>query len=752
MSAANPALGRIDLPRRSAAVPSAAPSPAVEVSLFAALAFLGLVQWSRLIVESPMIKLLFALAAICAGARLLLAVKPGPGRGLPATLAAAAIAIATLALALMLAGMPARLLLPANWGELGANIADGLRGIEDAPVPYAGSVDWIALDLALAGPAIAAVAAAVAFWPAANRGRRRVFALMLLIASFAIPVTLYPPGGQLFWGVVLLIGSASWLWIGRLSGSRRNLALAVTLATGVVALPVAARAADEPLLSYKNWDWFGGSAAVAFQWDHEYGPLDWQRDGATMMSVETDRALYWKASVLDRFDGVRWQRASPSDPLAINEVNVRRVAPKGALTKLHPGWVEEARFQIEGLQTSWVVGAGVPLAVTDIDVDASRDGTLVHPAGTLEGGTEYAVVTYDPNPTVDQLQSAPASYPAARFAGTTLLSMPNDPATIAMPLWGTTDPTIEDRVLASPYEETYRLARTWAAEASTPYEAVTAIVGQLRQYAYTPEVPVHQYPLPSFLFQDRAGYCQQFAGSLALMLRMLGIPARVVSGFAPGTPDSADGTYEVHDFDAHSWVEVFFRGIGWVTFDPTPAAAPAESQRLGNQEPEIRGGALLSDSAEGPGLEGRSSADDAAAAGGGSGGDGSGSAGTIVLVALALIAAAGGFIFWRLRRREIGDPGEARVAELRAALAGAGWHLDAGTTLLALEERVAGSGRRALGNYARALRRNRFERPAPPLPDATQRRAMRRALIAGGPLRRLRAWILVPPGGPRPLR
>ena len=68
---------------------------------------------------------------------------------------------------------------------------------------------------------------------------------------------------------------------------------------------------------------------------------------------------------------------------------------------------------------------------------------------------------------------------------------------------------------------------------------MTAIESHLRQdFAYTPEVPKHHYPLESFLFHDKAGYCQQFAGSMGLMLRMLGIPSRVVSGFAPGSPDS----------------------------------------------------------------------------------------------------------------------------------------------------------------------------------------------------------------------
>ena len=66
---------------------------------------------------------------------------------------------------------------------------------------------------------------------------------------------------------------------------------------------------------------------------------------------------------------------------------------------------------------------------------------------------------------------------------------------------------------------------------------------------------------------------------MALMLRMAGIPARVVSGFSPGAPDlDEDGLFTVRDTDAHSWVEVYFVGIGWVPFDPTPSASPADLQ------------------------------------------------------------------------------------------------------------------------------------------------------------------------------
>ena len=84
-------------------------------------------------------------------------------------------------------------------------------------------------------------------------------------------------------------------------------------------------------------------------------------------------------------------------------------------------------------------------------------------------------------------------------------------------------------------------------------------------------------PLEHFLFESKAGYCQHFSGAMALLLRMGGVPARVATGFSPGGFRRRQGEWVVRDRDAHSWVEAWFDGIGWVTFDPTPSATPARS-------------------------------------------------------------------------------------------------------------------------------------------------------------------------------
>src|ERR1700728_4161743 len=99
-------------------------------------------------------------------------------------------------------------------------------------------------------------------------------------------------------------------------------------------------------------------------------------------------------------------------------------------------------------------------------------------------------------------------------------------------------------------------------------------------YAYTLDLtgPKTDDPLAYFLFTRRAGHCEYFAAAMTVMLRDLGIPARYVGGFLPGEYNDLGGDYIIRASDAHVWVEVFFPGYGWITFDPTP---PGNGKRNG---------------------------------------------------------------------------------------------------------------------------------------------------------------------------
>ena len=742
--------------RLAVAIRERAGAIAIELALFSALAAFGMAQWARLVEPQPTADLMLSLAVVCVAATGLSALA-GLRPGIRRTLLALAVAAAGLCAALVAAGLPAHLLEPAHWGEFRDEVQNGVGGIEQAQLPYDGADEWIRRSLVLGAPALVALAAAVAFWPGGRPGRRRVVALAILLIVYGVGATLDNPGAEILWGLALLLLSVAWLWVARLGAGRRIPALVVALAAGVLALPLAARLNAEAWWDYENWSWFGAERSVEFEWNHEYGPLDWPREGTTLMTVQTETPLYWKASVLDRFDGYTWSRAVSGDPTATAELGARSIVPGGTeLDKLNPGWVEEATFELRALSSELVIGAGVTRDVDGASALASDDGTLTHVGDSLERGDEYSIRSYVPQPTPEQLRDAPVASSVRRFSGTTLIGLPTSVEspvlqTLAMPLWGSSNEEAEAALLASPYGEVYRLAQQWTAGAETPYEAVRAVQEHLRgDFDYTPTVPESSLPLVSFLFEDEAGYCQQFAGSMGLMLRMLGIPARVVSGFAPGARDAESGAYEVRDFDAHSWVEVYFRGIGWVTFDPTPGVAPAERPTLGGDVatgiyrspenlplPESTGGFRRGDAEQG---------------GSAPLNQGISTGGIVGLVLLTMIVVGGAVwtaLAWRRRAALArGERVDEQVDELAAALRRVGWELKPGATLMAIEHRAEGHSRKPVREYAARLRRHRYGPTATAPPGPRERRALRRALAGDGIAGRVRALLAIPPGGP----
>ena len=265
-----------------------------------------------------------------------------------------------------------------------------------------------------------------------------------------------------------------------------------------------------------------------------------------------------------------------------------------------------------------------------------------------------------------------------------------------------------------------------------------AVLRYLRRgFAYTETPPASAFNLEGFLFDAKRGYCQQYSGAMALLLRMAGVPARVVTGFTSGSLDSKTREYVVRDLDAHSWVEVWYGGIGWVTFDPTPADAPPRSQP---DEADAGGGA--SAGVGPPSLGGDVPSDPGRRALAAEEGP------SWVLIALgalaALALAAGGVLLWlRRRRRATTPPAAVAVAELERALRRTNRYPGPATTLRSLEERFARSP--AAAGYVRAVRDLRYG-GRPGSPTAAQRRGLRTELARGMGLGgRLRAWWALPP-------
>ncbi len=119
-----------------------------------------------------------------------------------------------------------------------------------------------------------------------------------------------------------------------------------------------------------------------------------------------------------------------------------------------------------------------------------------------------------------------------------------------------------------------KLAEEITTQAPSNYEKAVALEQYLStHFGYTLELPrsVPRDPVANFLFERKHGHCEYFASAMAVMLRSLHIPSRMVTGFRGGEYNDITGQYVVRASDAHSWVEAYFPGFGWISFDPTPA-------------------------------------------------------------------------------------------------------------------------------------------------------------------------------------
>ncbi|HEV8664065.1 MAG TPA: DUF3488 and transglutaminase-like domain-containing protein [Candidatus Methylomirabilis sp.] len=251
--------------------------------------------------------------------------------------------------------------------------------------------------------------------------------------------------------------------------------------------------------------------------------------------------IYWRGLALDTFDGEGWdQRDARRMPLAR--------LPNGFTPVARPRSRRLLRQEIsrEALDTRVLFGAGWPVALSGLPPGLSQDtgGALYLPAGRAVP-IQYVVLS-DPTPPGDGEQALPT---AERERHLTLPSL--DPAIPA-------------------------LAREVAGAGATPAEAAARVEAYLStQFTYSLDLtrPAGRGILEDFLFGRREGYCEVFATALAVLLRSLGIPARLVVGFLDGTWNEYGEYLAVRQADAHAWVEAFLPGEGWRTFDPSPRAA-----------------------------------------------------------------------------------------------------------------------------------------------------------------------------------
>ncbi len=227
-------------------------------------------------------------------------------------------------------------------------------------------------------------------------------------------------------------------------------------------------------------------------------------------------------------------------------------------------------------QTFYLVQSGPNLifhAANAAEVWFPARHLYLSPYGTLRSGTSlgpgsvYTVLSVVNTATPAELEA-----PAPAIGAGASLSPPEKARFLQLP---------------HPYPRVAALARRITAHAPTTYGKILALEDWMGTHTrYTLDIPPlspGQDTVEQFLFGSRRGYCEQISTSLAVMLRTLGIPAREATGYVPGPYDPLTDLYDVQAQDAHAWVQVWFPGYGWQSFDPTavvPLANPSPASVL----------------------------------------------------------------------------------------------------------------------------------------------------------------------------
>jgi len=273
--------------------------------------------------------------------------------------------------------------------------------------------------------------------------------------------------------------------------------------------------------------------------------------------------LKWRGVSLNAFDGKTW-----SNPHARHLLSH---PPQGHFVFAQPGWAGAGswlektsrrvhyRVLMEPLSTNVFFLAPTPLSLEgNYRAIATDAGGAVFNLDAERPVTRYEATSNIAQPSADELRAAPEFYPPEVLRDD--LQLPP------------TDPRVR------------RLASQIVGSAPTNYDKAVAVENYLRtHFGYTLQLPRTEPrdPIANFLFERKQGHCEYFASGMTVMLRTLQIPARVVNGFRTGEFNDVTSQYLIRASDAHSWVEAYFPGYGWISFDPTPAGAAQVRSGLG---------------------------------------------------------------------------------------------------------------------------------------------------------------------------
>ena len=419
--------------------------------------------------------------------------------------------------------------------------------------------------------------------------RRPLLAGLVLVAGAGWPATIYPAADDVGRGALLLIIVLA--LVAQLAPTPRRGQPQVLVGTVIVIAAVVASnwngVARAQFLDWQNWDLStksGPSVSVEYVWNANYRGVNFPKKRTRVFTVRTadQRAVYWRATTLDVFLNNAWREelipaiatrplGGSRDVLADDPLLPRRARDATKWT--------EATVHIDALRDKHVISPSGPVAY---QLDQSPgvqyfNGAVAEVGIPLSRGTEYSAWAFQPQPKPSQLAKSPPRYPREIYPKGPYLEVGRGKL---VPPFGTQKritwlrDAFEDRQLR-PYLPIYRAAEDVGGSATNPYAATVAIEAWLRSsggfsYNEHPRQVPGMPPLVAFVTRTQEGYCQHFAGAMALMLRYLGIPARVAAGFTSGAYDADRLAWRVNDRNAHTWVEVWFDHYGWLPFDPTP--------------------------------------------------------------------------------------------------------------------------------------------------------------------------------------
>jgi len=401
--------------------------------------------------------------------------------------------------------------------------------------------------------------------------RRAVLAVILFLVGAGWPATLLAGGNEIARGLAIL--AVALVLLAGLTERPSRLAVGGTAAVvlGAFALSSSAAVAKSAFLDWQHWDFYNrpqDPVSVRYVWDANYSGVRFPKKTTTVLSIRAPREpQYWRATVLDRFDGTRWREHLWTETASESHA----LTPVGQRNPDH--WTQQD-VTVRALSDHHLVGASIPVAYNVSSPVTENGQGVLRVVDGLQRDQRYSIWSYSPRPTPAELVRAPGVYPRALTRPGRELEL--GAGVNAPPFGAAGRDTRMFALLAGrlqPYDELYERARAVAGQTRSPYAAAVALERWFRvtggftyseQPGTTPGLP----PLVGFVAETRTGYCQHFAGAMALMLRLLGVPARVAAGFVPG--HYHDGTWTVTDHDAHTWVEVWFKDYGWLAFDPTP--------------------------------------------------------------------------------------------------------------------------------------------------------------------------------------